>query len=88
MDTQQSEIKIFTRKAAGTFYETVHIPIIMIEWVLYPQRYGETEAKRRMVDRFVEFFYQRGYEVCDPRTEKKLSTQWMIWSDGTLFKRE
>ena len=88
IDTQEAEIKIFQRKGAAMFFDEIDVVMILMEWVLYPQRYNKTEDGRRKVDRFLEFFYQRGYEVYDPRTEKKLDANWAKWSYDVLFKKE
>src|SRR6218665_2086342 len=88
IDTQEAEIKIFQRKSAGKFLSQIDVMMIQMEWVLYPERYGKTEDGRRRVDRFLEFFYQRGYDVYDPRTEKKLDTNWTKWTYDVMFKKE
>lgn len=88
VDTQEAEIKIFSRASAGEFFSDVDVLMIQMEWVLYPKRFVEFEADRRRVDRFLEFFYQRGYEVYDPRTEQKLSSDWGSWPFDVMFKKE
>lgn len=55
---------------------------------MYQKRYGDTEVKRRIVDRFLQFFFQRGYDVYNPRTERKLTMDWMRWSKDVLFKKD
>jgi len=49
---------------------------------IYPMNYGKTEVKRQKVDRFLEFFYQLGY---DRRTERKLTGNIGL---ATFYSRE
>jgi len=88
IDTQEAEIKIFQRQSAAKFFDEIDVVMIQMEWHFYPSRYGWTEDGRRRVDRFLEFFYQRGYDVYDPRTEKKLGRNWYRWTNDVLFKKE
>lgn len=87
VDTQESEIKIFTEQSAGRFFESVDVLMVLMEWHFYPQRYGWWPAKRRMVDEFLKFFYSRGYVVYDPRGERELATDWYYWNNDIVFKK-
>lgn len=87
VDTQGSEIRIFTEQSAGRFFESVDVLMVLMEWQFYPQDYGWRQAKRRMVDGFLEFFYSRGYLVYDPRGERKLTSDWYYWTNDIVFKK-
>src|SRR6218665_1509870 len=88
IDTEEAEINIFQTKCAAKFFSKIDVLMIQMEWRFYRVNYGNTEVGKQRADHFLEFFYQRDYDVYDPRREQKLNASWTKWPDDVLFKKK
>jgi FkbM family methyltransferase len=84
-DVQGHEIKAFN-KGAHTFFSVIKVPMIFIEWVLYPQGVNSGVWKKEDIDQWLEFFYSRKYSVYSANNIK-LDSNWMNWPSDVVFKK-
>lgn len=87
VDTEGTEINIFTSSSASEFFRMVDVYLIQTEWVFYLKLYTMSSEKRSLVDNFLDFFYQRNYAVYDINSGHRLGLDWTKWPRDVCFKK-
>ena len=86
-DVQSHEINVFA-EGAIRFFESIHVPIILMEWE-YPRRYTSMSAQQRSdVTKWLEtFFYTRNYIAYNAVTDIPLNNSWPLWPHDIILRR-
>jgi len=87
VDVEGSEINVFTPSSANDFFREVDVLIIQMEWTFYPMYFTQTPEKRRLVDEFLNFFYDKGYVIYNAYGEQMLPSNWTTWPDDICLTK-
>lgn len=87
VDVEGSERNVFTSSGADEFFREADVLIIQMEWSFYPMYFSQTLEKRLLVDKFLNFFYEKNYTIYNARTEEKLHSKWMEWPNDICFRK-
>lgn len=88
IDIQGSEINAFNSKTASKFFDKINVPVIQMEWGLYPRAYPYNDpVKRGQVEDWLEMFYRRKYTFFGAYGGKALGRDWENWPYDILLKR-
>ena len=84
-DVQGTEIRIFNERTAGKFFDSVHVPFVLMEWDFYRPEWSDPVRKKK-IDDWLEFFYKRNYvPYCDV-TFQRHAPDWSKWGANVLFR--
>lgn len=87
VDAEGSEINIFTEASASAFFREIDVVVIQMEWVFYTLYFTGSPMQHQLVEKFLQFFYQRNYLVYDAKVESRLAFDWTTWPEDVCFKR-
>src|SRR6218665_539579 len=87
IDVEGAEINVFTPSSAGDFFREIDVLIIQMEWGFYVNEYSHTLEKRRLVDEFLNFFYEKHYVMYDADTELMLDSHWTKWPGNICLRK-
>ena len=87
IDVEGAEINVFTPSSAGDFFREIDVLMIQMEWGFYVNGYSQTLEKRRLVDEFLNFFYEKNYVIYDADTELMLDSHWTKWPGNICLRK-
>lgn len=87
VDVEGSERNVFTSSSADEFFRKIDVLMIQMEWSFYPMFFSKTEEKRRLVDKFLNFFYEKDYIIYNANTEERLHSDWTKWPNDICLRK-
>jgi FkbM family methyltransferase len=84
VDVEGNEVNVFTEETASVFFRHIDVPMIMMEFLYNVERFKKVPAWIPLVERMLEFFKGRSYQVFDTN-KKPLTSDWSKWPLDILF---